>query len=304
MGILSGIGFGRYHYRSATAQAVDGLGRILAPGSSAQVTKQTRQIVADFVRGEVSKGSCSKKSGECAIESTGDKLVIEGETLASRSAPGSDIVKVCIPKRVKFVTDKNGKQKPEMKSQELKAASSVLMRILGTGIGARTLKGGTVALNSRATRPGGAKALVPGDCIEVMLTSDMRDTALDLMNARRDVVRELPAGEKVTRAKVRKQAKKLRKARADERAAAAKEKRLAALAKARAARKEAAESKKAAAEAKKAGDTATAKAEAADAKKAEATAKKAESEAKKAAATEKAAKAAPKAPGTKKADKK
>jgi chemotaxis protein histidine kinase CheA len=297
MGTFSGIGFGRYHMHSNTMRAVDGLGRILAPGSGAQVTKQTRQIVADFVRGEVSKGSCSTKTGECAIESTGLALKIEGETLASRSAPGSDIVKVCIPTRMaQTAADTKGKTKFTTKSKELKAASSVLMRILGTGIGSRTSRGGANFLSSKATRAGGARALVPGQCLEVVLTADMRDAAMDMLTARAQVTSSTPAGEKVTRSKVRSKAKAIAKDRAETRAAAAKEKRLAALAKAREARAAASAAKKEAAEAKKAGDTAAAKAATAEAKVETKKAKAAESTAKKAAKVKTKAKVEAKKP--------
>ena len=86
-------------------------------------------------------------------------LTVEGETLASRPVPNGDIIKVCIPARMKMEPlDEKGRTRPTTKSRELKAASAVLMRILGTGIGTRTIKGGVNALTSRSTRARAARA--------------------------------------------------------------------------------------------------------------------------------------------------
>lgn len=298
MGILSGIGFGEYHHGGNVQRALDGLGRI-TQGKTFQVTKQTRGVVADFVRGEVSSGSCDK-SGSCAVESTGMKLVVDGETLAERSSPASGTIKVCIPRRVSYEPDtvlKNGKKKRgavKAKDRELVAASSALMRILGTGIGSRTMSGGNRILSSSSMRKRAGRVAVPGECVEVLVTTDMAQAAADMQMGRARAQSKVKAGEKVTRRMVRSAAKEIAEERAEKRAAEMKAKRQAALAKVRAAKAAEKAAKEQAAAAKAAGAPAAAAAATAKAKKASKVAKQAATVAKKAGTEEKKAKTAAK----------
>lgn len=265
MGILSGIGFGEYHHHGNLRTALAGLGRV-TQGKTAQLTKQSRGVVADFVRGEVSEGSCSK-DGSCAVKSDGMKLIVDGETLASRDKPSADTIKVCVPSRVSYDPaerdPKSGKLKKKakikQKDRELVAASAALMRILGTGIGSRTVgRAGERVFSSGSMRKHAARVMVPGQCVEVRLTPEMVDEAALMQAGRARAQAALPAGGKLTRKMVKTEAKKISKERADARAAELKAKREMALAKARAARSAAAALKKQAAAAKAAGAPAAA----------------------------------------------
>lgn len=303
MGLLSGIGFGSYHRHGhhGAMNAVAGLGRILAGKTGTQVTKQTRGVVADFIRGESSSGSCTKKSGGCEVQSDGFKLTVRGEVLAQRDNPMSDTIKVCIPTRLAYdaltpeenaltMQGKKVKRKQSEQSKSMVGAASTLMRILGTGIGSRSIRDGERILSSSSMKKKGGRVLVPGGCVTVKVTPEMQEMAADMILATSTVKAGLKGDEKATRKAIHAEAAKRKKARATAKEEAAKAKRLAALEKARKARAEASAAKKEAEAAKKAGDTATAAAAKKDEKAAAAEAKKAEATAKQAAKAEAAAK--------------
>ncbi len=290
MGFLSGLRFGQYHqHSSANAQtAVAGLGRILQ-GKTLQMTKQTRGVVASFVRGESDQGSCSTKTGKCDVESNGMKLTVNGSTLAEREERNSNTIKVCIPAKLKFdpAKEEGGKAKANEKSREMVGAAAALMRVLGAGIGSRTIKDGERILTGGRMRRGGARVLVPGRCIDVRLTPEMVEKAADLQEATEKV---RGSGEKVTRKAVRAEAARIRKERAKKIEELAAAKKAENLEKARKARAEKKAAEQEAAEAKKKGDKRAAEAAKKDAKKAAAAEKAATSKAKKAEKVEKKAK--------------
>lgn len=302
MGFLSGLGFGGYHHKHHGAmRAVAGLGRVLAGKTGTQVTKQTREVVASFVRGESSEGSCTKKSGGCEVQSDGFKLTVKGQVLASRDNPTSDLIKVCIPTRLAYealtpeenaltMQGKRVKRKQSEESKSMVGTAATLMRVLGTGIGSRSIRDGERILSSSSMRKGGARVLVPGECVQVKVTPEMQEMASDMIAATATVKAGLKDGEKATMKSIRAAAAARKKARAAAKEEAAKQKRLAALAKARAARAEASAAKKEAEAAKKAGDASAAAAAKKDEKAATAEAKKAETVAKQAAKVEQAAK--------------
>ncbi len=141
-----------------------GLGKLTASGSNAP-NKDTRRVVAAFVRGEPARGNCSPKDG-CGIVATGSELKVGDLTLARRPASQSAHISVCIPDRAEMVTLGSGKRVEARKSKDVRAASGALLRAVGTGLGVRTDAAGIRRL---VGAHGKRAAEVPGSCIVVKL---------------------------------------------------------------------------------------------------------------------------------------
>lgn len=155
---------GFFSKNKSAAQALAGLGRLTAKGSSAP-SKDAKRVVAAFVRGEAARGACSPKKG-CEIIASGGELKVGDLVLARRPASTTSHVSVCVPERGEMVKLKSGKTVEAQKSKDVRAAAGALLKAVGTGLGIRTDSAGIRRL---VGAHGKRAAEVPGACLVVKL---------------------------------------------------------------------------------------------------------------------------------------
>jgi hypothetical protein len=203
------MGFYSGYTGSRVGQVLAGLGKLTAPGSTAP-SKDARRVVAAFVRGEPARGACNPKKG-CDIVATGSELKVGNYVLAKRPASQSAHISVCIPDRAEMVTLKSGKKVEARGSQDVRAASSALLRAIGTGFGVRTDKDGIRRL---VGAHGKRAAEVPGACIVTKLNKQQAAVAAAGLEASQEAIstytKQFPTKREIAKIrKVQSRAKKL-----------------------------------------------------------------------------------------------
>lgn len=178
MGFYSG-----YSTPNSAGAVLAGLGKLTSPGSNSP-NKDARRVVGAFVRGEVARGACSKKSG-CEIVATGSELKVGDLVLARRPVSTASHISVCVPDRGEMVKLKSGKTVEARRSKDVRAAAGALLRAVGTGLGVRTDKDGIRRL---VGAHGKRAAEVPGSCIVVKLNKHQTAVAASGMQASQEAM--------------------------------------------------------------------------------------------------------------------
>ena len=146
--------------------AVAGLGSLST--RTGAPSEDAKRVVAAFVSGRPASSGCGSGEGPaCEMVSDGTALRVGTTTLASKSAPNTDTIRVCIPARMPAGNTKQ--------TRGIRAVAHALMHALKTGIGVRRVNDDTARLTGRG---GKAKIALPqGECLAVTVPRKMREDA-------------------------------------------------------------------------------------------------------------------------------
>lgn len=144
--------------------AVAGLGSLSTQAGAP--SNDAKRVVSAFVEGRPASSGCGKKDGAvCEMVSDGTTLRVGTTVLASKAAPNTDTIRVCIPPHVEKTARAKGVQ----------AVARALMNVLKTGLDVRRAGAHEMRL---AGKGGRARTAVPmGECLTVTISKAMREDA-------------------------------------------------------------------------------------------------------------------------------